>query len=131
MGACEIARGEKNSLELGRLDISRDWGWAPEYVEAMWRMLQLPEAEDFVISTGESNTLEEFCSVTFSELGLNWRDYVTSNKSFYRPSDITYGCGESMKAEKILGWKASIRMRDVIKKMIAHENNKGMNNLEA
>lgn len=119
--ACEISNGERETLELGNIAIRRDWGWAPEYVDAMWRMLQIDEPEDFVISTGESNSLQEFCAVAFAEFDLNWNDYVTINKSFYRPSEILYGGGDAAKAEHKLGWKAKVKMNDVVKIMVKDE----------
>lgn len=119
--ACRIAKGSKEKLELGRLDISRDWGWAPEYVDAMWRMLQQKSAGDFIIATGEANSLENFVSCTFDSLGLNWRDHVVSNSALFRPTDLYWSQGCSNKAERVLGWQASSRMADVIGMMIAQE----------
>ncbi|HFE38721.1 MAG TPA: GDP-mannose 4,6-dehydratase [Gammaproteobacteria bacterium] len=119
--ACEIAQGEKKILELGNIEIRRDWGWAPEYVDAMWRMLQVDDAEDFVISTGESNSLQDFCAIAFEAFGLNWRDHVKINKSFFRPSEIMYGGGDATNAEKKLGWKAKVKMRDVVMRMVEDE----------
>jgi GDPmannose 4,6-dehydratase len=112
-----IARGDMSRLKLGRLDIARDWGWAPEYVEAMWLMLQQPEPGDFVIATGETNTLESFVSAAFAEHGLDWRDYVEQSDEFMRPTDIAISRANTGKAEKLLGWKASNRMQDVVRLM--------------
>ena len=123
--ACEIAEGNAHVLELGNIDIQRDWGWAPEYVEAMWLMLQADVAEDFVISTGEANSLKRFCEVAFQELGLDWQKHVKVNRSYYRPSEIMYGCGDPGKAERKLGWKAETKMSGVIKKMIQQEKISG------
>ena len=120
-GACRIARGSKEKLKLGNLQIKRDWGWAPEYVDAMWRILQTEKPDDFVIATGETNSLEDFCALSFKELGLNWKDHVETTPDFYRPSEIMVGCGNADKAEKILKWKATSKMHDVIKKMIKAE----------
>ena len=119
--ACEIANGIGDILELGNIDIRRDWGWAPEYVDAMWRMLQTEEPEDFVISTGESNSLKDFCSIAFSEFDLDWTQYVRVNKSFYRPSEIMFGGGDASHAEKKLGWRATMKMKDVVIKMVEDE----------
>ena len=91
--ACRIADGGKDKLHLGNLQITRDWGWAPEFVDAMWRILQLPQADDFVIATGESNTLSEFVDAVFSLLGLDWREHVIDDPGLYRPSDLTSGFG--------------------------------------
>lgn len=116
-----IASGSKETLELGRLDISRDWGWAPEYVEAMWLMLQQPESEDFVIATGETNLLKDFVTVAFDQFGLNWQDHVTQNEEFMRPTDILISVGDPSKAYEKMGWKAKSKMRDVVKLMIGNE----------
>ena len=86
--ALRISKGSKETLELGRLDISRDWGWAPEYVKAMWLMLQQDRPNDYVIATGETNTLESFVAETFSELGMNWKDHVQQDDSLMRPTDL-------------------------------------------
>jgi GDPmannose 4,6-dehydratase len=118
--AKRIAQGSKEVLELGRLDISRDWGWAPEYVEAMWLILQQEKAEDFVIATGETNTLENFVAETFFQLGLDWSKYVKQNSAFIRPSDLLISVGNPHKANEILGWKAKFRMHDIVKMMIKY-----------
>lgn len=120
--ACRIAKGSKEKLELGRLDIVRDWGWAPEFVDAMWRMLQQEKADDFIISTGEANPLEDFVGCAFECLGLDWRDHVVSNSALFRPTDLFWSQGCSDKAEKALGWRASSKMRDVIRMMVEKEN---------
>jgi GDPmannose 4,6-dehydratase len=120
--ACRIAKGSKEKLELGRLDIVRDWGWAPEYVEAMWKMLQQERADDYIIATGEANSLEEFVRCAFDDLGLNWHDHVVSNSALFRPTDLLWSQGCADKAERILGWRASSRMKEVIQMMIKEEN---------
>lgn len=127
--ACEIAKGSAKTLELGNIEIQRDWGWAPEYVEAMWRMLQVSEPEDFVIATGVSSSLLKFCEMAFKELGLDWRDHVKVNESYFRPSEIMYGCGNAEKAESKLNWKASFKMPQVVKKMIEEEKAQWKENL--
>ena len=120
--ACRIAQGSTEKLELGRLDIVRDWGWAPEYVDAMWRMLQQEKADDFIIATGEANSLEDFVRCTFEYLGLDWHDHVVSNSALFRPTDLLWSQGCSDKAGKVLGWRASSRMREVIRMMVVEEN---------
>jgi len=120
--ACRIAQGSREKLELGKLNIVRDWGWAPEYVEAMWRMLQQDKVEDFIIATGEANSLEEFVRCTFDSLGLDWHDYVVSNSELFRPTDLFWSQGNPAKAERLLGWQSSSKMREVIRKMIEGEN---------
>jgi len=112
-----IAKGSSEKLVLGRLDISRDWGWAPEYVEAMWLMLQQKTPEDYVIATGETNTLESFVEAAFGELDLNWKEHVEQNEEFMRPTDLLISVGDSSKAKQKLNWQAQYKMRDVIKMM--------------
>jgi len=116
--AKRIANGSHELLELGRLDISRDWGWAPEYVEAMWLMLQQDEAEDFVIATGETNTLEMFVADVFQHFSLDWRKHVRQNTEFMRPSDLLVSVGDSSKAQFKLDWRAKNKMKDVIRLML-------------
>lgn len=116
--ACRIAAGSKEKLNLGNVSIRRDWGWAPEYVEAMWLMLQQEKPEDYVISTGKSHSLEEFVDAAFSPLGLNWREHVTLDPSLLRPMDIVSGLGNPAKALTNLGWEAKYKMNDVVRMMI-------------
>jgi GDPmannose 4,6-dehydratase len=120
--AKRIASGSREKLVLGRLDISRDWGWAPEYVEAMWRMLQQDEPKDYVIATGESNRLEDFVSHAFGLFGLDWHEHVTQSPEFFRPTDLQFGQADPSKAARELGWSAKYRMRDVVAKMIEEMN---------
>jgi GDPmannose 4,6-dehydratase len=119
--ACRIASGSNETLHLGNVNIERDWGWAPEYVDAMWRMLQLDEPQDLVIATGEANSLESFVKAAFHELGLDWRDHVKLDPAFLRPTDIARGVGNPARAEKVLGWRAQYRMKDVVRMMIEGE----------
>jgi len=116
--AIDIKKGAEDQLYLGNITISRDWGWAPEYVEAMWRMLQQPEPDDFVIATGESNTLEAFARIAFETLGLDYDKHVKSDDSLRRPTEIMYGRGLPEKARRILNWEAETRMAGVVEKMI-------------
>jgi GDPmannose 4,6-dehydratase len=117
--ALRIARGSKEKLMLGRLDIVRDWGWAPEYVDAMWRMLQQEQAEDFVIATGVSVSLQEFVSEVFGSLGLDSDEYVTSEKQLYRPSDIAWSQGDASRARERLEWVAQTRMPELAKRLVS------------
>lgn len=112
-----IAHGGKEHLKLGRLDIARDWGWAPEYVEAMWLMLQKDKPEDFVIATGITITLEEFVRVAFEQANLNWKDFVIQDPTLFRPTDIPTSRANPSKANHVLGWKASTKGFEVVKKM--------------
>lgn len=116
--AKRIAEGSPNKLRLGRLDIARDWGWAPEYVEAMWLMLQQPEPKDYVIATGETRTLQEFVEKTFSLLGLDWHDHVEQVGEFVRPTDITISRADPSKVAKELGWVARHKLDEIIFDMI-------------
>lgn len=119
--ACRIKTGSKERLTLGKLDISRDWGYAPDFVEAMWLMLQQEIPEDYVIATGETHTLEEFVAEVFQQLGLSWKDYVDTNPEFFRPSEILYSAGNSEKASKNLKWKPTISFKEMIGKLIEYE----------
>jgi GDPmannose 4,6-dehydratase len=119
--ACRIADGSTEKLHLGNLDIERDWGWAPEYVEAMWMMLQQTEPRDFVIATGSRNKLADFVELAFREVGLNWNDHVELDSSFLRPTDLRRGFGDPSLAASVLGWKAKNHMPDVVRMMVAGE----------
>lgn len=112
-----IAQGSTEKLKLGRLDIARDWGWSPEYVEAMWLMLQQEKPQDYVIATGVTMSLEEFVQAAFSQAGLNWRDYVEQDPALFRPTDLAVGRADPTKAYRELGWKATTTGVDVVKKM--------------
>lgn len=115
--ACRIAAGSGETLHLGNTSIARDWGWAPEYVEAMWLMLQQEQADDYVIATGETNTLEAFVAEAFRCVGLEWQEHVISDPSFLRPTEIMVSRGNPAKAINQLGWQATLRMRDVVRFM--------------
>lgn len=116
--AKRIANGSKENLVLGRLDIQRDWGWAPEYVEAMWKMLQMKEADDYIIATGRTVSLEEFIKVTFAQLGLDWRIHVKQSQDLMRPTDLSVSKADPRKADEKLGWKAEVSFEELIKKML-------------
>jgi GDPmannose 4,6-dehydratase len=122
--ACLIAEGKQEKLELGNIEIQRDWGWAPDYVEAMYLMLQQDEPDDYVIATGESYKLKVFISLTFDSLGLNWQDHVVLNNSLCRPTDISISRGNPEKAAKTLSWKARYSIHEIIKMMIDSKNHK-------
>ena len=116
--AKRIVKGDKETLILGDLSISRDWGWAPEYVEAMYLMLQQDEPDDFVIATGQAYSLEDFVATVFDTVGLDWREHVVTDESLYRPAEnlLSRGCADKAKAK--LGWSARSKMPDVICKMM-------------
>lgn len=117
--ACRIANGSGERLTLGRLDIQRDWGWAPEYVEAMWKMLQQPEPEDFVIATGETNTLQDFVATAFAAVGLDWRRHVDTDQAFMRPTDLAVSRADPRRAAEKLGWEAQTNMHGVVGNMVS------------
>jgi GDPmannose 4,6-dehydratase len=119
--ACRIAAGSGERLKLGNIDIARDWGWAPEYVDAMSRMLQQDVAADYVVATGKTHTLQDFVAHAFSSLDLDWRDHVDSDPALIRPSDLTVSSGDPSKAADVLGWRANRTMPDVVEAMIAAE----------
>ena len=112
-----IAQGSNEKLKLGCLDIARDWGWAPEYVDAMWRMLQQDQAQDYVIATGTTMTLEEFLRAAFAQVDLNWTHYVEQDPALFRPADMPIGSADPAKAYRELNWKAATKGADVVKKM--------------
>jgi GDPmannose 4,6-dehydratase len=117
-GACRIARGNKEKLHLGNISVQRDWGWAPEYVEAMHLMLQQDEPEDFTIATGETYSLQELVIEAFSCVGLNWQDYVVTDSSLLRPTELAVSRGNPAKAKQKLGWEAKYKMHDVVRMMV-------------
>jgi GDPmannose 4,6-dehydratase len=116
--AAEIAAGKRARLTLGRLDVSRDWGYAPEYVEAMWRMLQQDEPRDFVIATGESHTLEELTAAAFSCFNLDWHDHVDIDPSLFRASEIAYSRGNPEKSRRLLGWEAETKFAKLVPMLV-------------
>jgi len=117
--ARRIAGGSKEKLVLGNVKVIRDWGWAPEYVEAMWRILQMEEPEDFVIATGKSTSLERFVELAFKEFGLEWRHYVDIRADLFRPSDLMQSHANPAKAKEKLGWQPSYSVEDVVRFMVA------------
>ena len=114
-----IANGSKERLRLGRLDIRRDWGWAPEYVDAMWRMLQQKSAEDFIVATGETCSLQDFVETAFSGAGLDWRDHLDLDSALARPTDIDCSRGNPGLASEKLDWRAQTNMKGVVENMFS------------
>ncbi|AAB84839.1 GDP-D-mannose dehydratase [Methanothermobacter thermautotrophicus str. Delta H] len=119
--AAKIALGLEDELLLGNLDAKRDWGYAPDYVEAMHMMLQHKEPDDFVIATAETHTVREFCEKSFEELGLDWQDYVKVDKRFFRPLDVNYLCGDYSKARENLGWQPKTKFEELVKIMVRED----------
>jgi GDPmannose 4,6-dehydratase len=112
--ARRIAAGSREKLQLGRLDIARDWGWAPEYVNAMWLMLQQDSPDDYIIATGQTNTLETFVAKAFAFFNLDWREHVQQNQELFRPTDLLVSRANPAKAELKLGWKARFKLDEII-----------------
>jgi GDPmannose 4,6-dehydratase len=119
--ACRIAQGSGEKLRLGNIAIRRDWGWAPEYVEAMWLMLQQEKPDDYVIATGESHSLEDFVTAAFAQVGLDWREHVSIDPGLFRPTEIAVSRGNPEKSRRVLGWQARHRMADVVRMMCQDE----------
>jgi len=119
--ACRIKAGSTERLRLGDVSIRRDWGWAPEYVDAMWRILQQPSADDYVAATGVASSLQDFVDSAFAQLGLNWRDHVDVDPDLRRPSEIMCNRGDASKAREQLKWQPSYTMPDVVRLMIEGE----------
>jgi len=107
-GAAKIKLGLANKLRLGNLEAQRDWGYAGDYVEAMWLMLQQDEPDDYVIATGKTHSVRELCEVAFGYLGLDYRDYVVSDPKFYRPAEVDQLVGDASKARRVLGWEPRV-----------------------
>lgn len=125
--AVKIKLGLQDKLYLGNLDAKRDWGYSPNYIKAMWMMLQAPKADDYIVSSGELHTVRDFLEETFSYLGLKYEDYVLVDPKFFRASEHNPLCGNSDKINKIIGWHNEKNLKDIIKEMIDDEMKK--NNL--
>jgi GDPmannose 4,6-dehydratase len=119
--ACRVADGSREKLHLGNIAIRRDWGWAPDYVEAMWLMVQQAHPDDFVIATGESHSLEEFVDTAFTQVGLDWRDHVVIDPALFRPTEIAVSRGNPRKSRETFGWQARYKMPEVVTLMIKDE----------
>ena len=110
--------GLADEVRLGNLEAQRDWGYAGDYVEAMWLMLQQDEPDDYVIATGKTHSVRELCEVTFSYLGLDYRDYVVSDPKFYRPAEVDQLVGDASKARRVLGWEPKVSFEELIHMMV-------------
>ncbi len=119
-----IEAGLQQQLFLGNLESSRDWGYAPEYVEAMWRMLQQDKPDDFVIATGETHTVREFLEEAFGYAGLDWRKYVQEDPRYLRPSEVDYLIGDATKARETFGWKPATGFKDLVRIMVDADRQK-------
>jgi GDPmannose 4,6-dehydratase len=117
-GIAAILAGTEEKLYLGNLDARRDWGFAPEYVEAMWRILQHDEPDDFVVATGEMHTVREFVELAFSLVGLDWQAYVEIDPRYFRPTEVDELCGDASKAAEVLGWRPRTPFRELVRTML-------------
>jgi GDPmannose 4,6-dehydratase len=122
--ANRIALGSDEKLVLGDLSIVRDWGWAPEYVDAMWRMLQLDQPDDFVIASGRSHSLQDFVRLVFASLDLDWREHVRTDESFYRAAEIRESRADPKKAFEKLSWRAEVGFDDLVSRLVAAERSR-------
>src|ERR1019366_2874617 len=113
-----IKLGLQDKLYLGNLDAKRDWGYAPEFVEAMWMILQQDHPEDYVVATGETHSVKEFVEAAFSYLGLNWKDHVRIDPHYFRPAEVDLLVGDASKAKKILGWTPRIKFQELVRLMV-------------
>src|SRR6266851_1626943 len=117
-GAARIKLGLQQRVGLGNLDAQRDWGYAADYVEAMWQMLQQEDPDDYVIATGEAHTVREVCEVAFARVGLDWKDHVHIDPLFVRPAEVDLLVGNNSKAKARLGWKPTVHFEELIKMMV-------------
>jgi GDPmannose 4,6-dehydratase len=117
-GIAAILKGEQEHLYLGNLDAKRDWGYAPEYVEAMWRMLQQEQPDDYVIATGETHTVRELVEVAFALVGLDWNEHVRIDERYYRPTEVDALCGDASKAAQVLGWHSVVTFDRLVRLML-------------
>jgi len=121
-GVARIALNLEDSISLGNLDSMRDWGYAPDYVEGMWLMLQQDEPDDYVLATGESHSIKDFLSIAFNEVGItDWENYVKQDPKFYRPAEVDVLRGDSQKAQDKLGWNSNTSFEDLVRKMINND----------
>ena len=120
--AARIKLGLQTELVLGNLDAKRDWGYAGDYVKAMWIMLQQDEPDDYVIATGETHTIEELVELAFAEAGVgDWRPYVSKDPKFFRPAEVDLLIGDSSKAREKLGWKPEVDFPSLVRMMVQHD----------
>jgi len=117
-GVARIKLGLQHQLAMGNLDARRDWGYAPDYVEAMWKMLQESEADDYVIATHETHTVKEFCEIAFARAGLDWKDHVRVDPAFVRPAEVDVLIGDASKAKRKLGWQPTVRFKQLVELMV-------------
>jgi GDPmannose 4,6-dehydratase len=120
-----IMRGEQDDLKLGNLDAKRDWGFARDYMDGAWRMLQADEPDDYVLATGEAHTVEEFLEEAFTYAGLDWREYVKIDPRYFRPSEVDLLIGDASKAKEKLGWEPTVRFQELVRMMVDGDRERG------
>jgi GDPmannose 4,6-dehydratase len=118
MAVAKIALGKQKKLFLGNLDAKRDWGFCPEYVECMWKIMQLPNPDDVVIGTGETHTVQEFVEEAFSHVGLDWKKYVEIDPRYLRPTEVNVLQADTRKAQKLIGWNPKVKFKELVKIMV-------------
>jgi len=119
--AVRISKGSSEKLKLGNIGIKRDWGYAPFYVQGMWLMLQQPQANDYIIASGETHSLQEFVELVFKNLGLRWEDHVIIDESLYRPSDVAVTLGDASRAKREMGWKYEMSFQELVSLLVKEE----------
>ena len=117
-GVARIKLGLEKKLKLGNLYAKRDWGFAGDYVQAMWRMLQQRKPDDFVIATGRTHSIEEFAELAFKQAGLHWKEHVVTDPLLFRPAEVHLLCGDASKARRVLGWKPKVSFEELVKMMV-------------
>jgi GDPmannose 4,6-dehydratase len=117
-GVARIKHGLERKLKLGNMDALRDWGFAGDYVRAMWMMLQQPTPDDYVVATGEEHSVRELVELAFTHAGLNWQEHVVVDESLLRPAEVTTLCGDAAKARRVLGWKPEVSFADLVRMMV-------------
>jgi GDPmannose 4,6-dehydratase len=120
-----IIRGEQSSLSLGNLEAKRDWGFAKDYMDGAWRMLQADEADDFVLATGETHSVREFLDEAFGYADLDWNDYVTIDERYFRPAEVDLLIGDYTKAKTALGWEPTVRFKELVRMMVDADRERG------
>jgi GDPmannose 4,6-dehydratase len=120
-GVAQIKLGQAGELRLGNLDARRDWGFAGDYVQAMWLMLQQPQPDDYIVATGEAHTVREFVELAFDHVGLNWQEYVVVDPDLFRPAEVDLLVGDAGKARRVLGWAPAVSFPELVRMMVDAE----------
>ena len=129
-GAARIKLGLQESLQLGNLEAKRDWGWAPDYVRAMWLMLQSDEPDDFVVATGETHTVRELARIAFAHVDLDWEEHVKIDEGLVRPAEVDLLVGDASRAREALGWEPTVGFAEMIQRMVDAELERGQAQIE-